>query len=451
MKITKMRVAATITAMASASWLMSATIANADSVSSSCAYNCGPWPAPAPQRVYVPPPPTPEQAAAAAAQAAQQQRLATAQAQFEQGQKFFNAGDYDNAFQYWAAALANNPDSSNYRANLAVARAGQALTFYNHGDYANAIVYYQYAVNIDPSNPQHAQDLAIAQNRLQEVQAQAQAQELQRQAEVKQKQDNEVAVNNMQQIISGLAQSLDAPASQSSASTGSAPSTGGTTNLNFGDPTKSKGSGLTFGMPSNPNRSDTGIDYSKQPQKEKITAETSLEQLSSIAKSGDKASNKQNGIETAKDLSNCAFGTGGLCDQPGSVSYPKIGGQTPGAAQLAKYIPPAGQDDKQIQQSMAFYEKLDSEKIETQTKLAEIQKKIDSHTGDKKVLIAEKGTLNNDLKRTETDQANTQTQIKERLRDIHITWNGPTTGPDQANTKPQIKGPQPTPGPVASQ
>ena len=72
---------------------------------------------------------------------------------------------------------------------------------------------------------------------------------------------------------------------------------------------------------------------------------------------------------------------------------------------------------------MAYYQKLDGEKIGTQTKLKEVQKQIDSHAGDATILNAQKATLSNDLKRYEGDQDKTQAQIKERLVKIGVKWD----------------------------
>ena len=85
---------------------------------------------------------------------------------------------------------------------------------------------------------------------------------------------------------------------------------------------------------------------------------------------------------------------------------------------------------------MAYYEKLDGRKIATQTKLAAVQKQIDSGAGDAEVLKARQATLNNDLKRYVADQAKTQNQIKTQLKTIKVDWveSPPAAG---APSKPQ--------------
>ena len=126
-------------------------------------------------------------------------------------------------------------------------------------------------------------------------------------------------------------------------------------------------------------------------------------------------------MEKAKDLSNCQFDNVG-CRTPDTINIPRPA-QTPGAVELARHIPSPGQKDEVIRQSMAYYQKLDGEKIGTQTKLKEVQKQIDSHAGDATILNAQKATLSNDLKRYEGDQDKTQAQIKERLVKIGVKWD----------------------------
>jgi hypothetical protein len=113
----------------------------------------------------------------------------------------------------------------------------------------------------------------------------------------------------------------------------------------------------------------------------------------------------------------------------GSLSIPSPNGQTPGAAELARHIPGPAQTDHLIQQSMAYYKKVDGEKIDTQTKLAAVQKQIDSHAGDDTALKAQKDTLSNDLDRYKKDQEKTEAQIKERLVKINMKWDESPTPP----------------------
>src|ERR1035437_823704 len=121
----------------------------------------------------------------------------------------------------------------------------------------------------------------------------------------------------------------------------------------------------------------------------------------------------------------------GGATRDGSLQVPKVLGQTPGAVDLESHIPAAAKSDKEIQQNMAYYEKLDGRKLDAQRKFVAVQQQIDNGTGDAKVLTAQKATLGNDLKRYEADQEHTQTQIQKRLKTINVPWivsSSPATG-----------------------
>jgi hypothetical protein len=106
----------------------------------------------------------------------------------------------------------------------------------------------------------------------------------------------------------------------------------------------------------------------------------------------------------------------------GSLKIPRVLGQTPGAVDLESHIPAAAKSDKEIQQSMAYYEKLDGRKLDALAKVAAVQKQIDSGTGDANVLSAQKSTLDNEVKQYEADQQQTTSQIQKRLTTINVPW-----------------------------
>jgi len=146
------------------------------------------------------------------------------------------------------------------------------------------------------------------------------------------------------------------------------------------------------------------------------------DQVACAAASGAAANSKGISDQEAKRLSNSQFDT--VCGVE-FVPLPlrQVVGQSPGAAQLVAHIPPGrGREDPVIQQSVAYYGKLDGLKIDTQAKLKTIQQKIDSRAGDAAVLAAEKSTLGNDLKRIAADADKTQSQIKEQLITIGVPW-----------------------------
>ena len=95
--------------------------------------------------------------------------------------------------------------------------------------------------------------------------------------------------------------------------------------------------------------------------------------------------------------------------------------------------------DTEIRQSIAYYEHLDGLKIDTQTKLAEVQQAIESGTGgpdNAQILEAKKSTLSNDLKRYDSDQAKTQEKIKARLVAIKVPWIESTSSATSAKENP---------------
>ena len=148
---------------------------------------------------------------------------------------------------------------------------------------------------------------------------------------------------------------------------------------------------------------------------------STADQLSSAAKSG--AAANRSGLELGKTESNCAFDTS-ACAKPESLPTNALRsmGQTPGAADLSAHLGSLARNDAQIQQSMAYYQKLDSRKIDTQQKLAAVEEKIERHDGDAKVLKAQQATLDNDLNNYKAEETKTEEQIKKRTIAIHVPW-----------------------------
>jgi hypothetical protein len=172
-----------------------------------------------------------------------------------------------------------------------------------------------------------------------------------------------------------------------------------------------------FGTTTNPVH--PGLDFSAGPAPAAV--HSTADQLSSAAKSG--AAAKRSGLELGKTESNCAFDTS-ACAKPESLSTNALRsmGQTPGAADLSAHLGSLARNDAQIQQSMAYYQKLDSRKIDTQQKLAAVEEKIERHDGDAKVLKAQQATLDNDLNNYKAEETKTEEQIKKRTIAIHVPW-----------------------------
>ncbi len=177
----------------------------------------------------------------------------------------------------------------------------------------------------------------------------------------------------------------------------------------------STGSG-TFGIKSNPSNPDLGTSGPTQA----VTVRSELEHLSSSVKSAQDA-NAANNIEEKKNLADCGF-SNAACRTPDPITIPKSIVQTPAATELAAHVPEGAKDDVQINNSLAWFNKLEMHKAETNLVLADIQKKIDGGDRDTS-LNNKKATLVNALNQNTADQAKVKDQIKERLVDRGLKWN----------------------------
>jgi len=87
-----------------------------------------------------------------------------------------------------------------------------------------------------------------------------------------------------------------------------------------------------------------------------------------------------------------------------------------------------------------WYRHLDVQMTETKAKLTEIQKQIDGNKGDREILNAEKGSLENTAKLLEADAAKAKKWMDERAKTLSITLDWPEEGPaspSQAGPAPQ--------------
>jgi len=342
----------------------------------------------------------------------------------DQGIASYDKGDWAAAEANFKECLRFYPNDQVVFRNLAMTQGHEGEDAYRKGDYATALNYFQQALkNVpagDPANQVIKDDLAAAQK------------------QIEQRQQAKIAAAGIQQTVQDLAQSLTAAPSPNarSSSGGLDFSDGGPTNnsdnssgLNFTDsdpslkdapndtPAQPSAGGSTnaFGAPSNP----SNPDLNHPAPAPAVEVHSASDQASSAANSGAAATTSGRNDAT-KVESGCAFDTT-ACAAYSSVRVDKNVAQTPGAVELASHIG-KGKDDPEIQKDMAFYRKTDGKKTDAKTKLDAIQKQIDSHAGDPAVLNAQKATLSNDLKRYDTDEANTQAQIKKRLVSIDVPW-----------------------------
>jgi tetratricopeptide (TPR) repeat protein len=421
------------------------------------------------------------------AQNAQNQREAAANALNEQGIAANHNEDYEAAAAAFEKAIELTPDNSVFRLNLAAAQNGAAVQAYNKGDYATALNYLQQAQTnmhklgpIPSGSPKYRkheaemrlhgntkidENLVLVQEKLAEAQREQEQQEAEERALAEQKQkeleeerraaqeraladqkaaeerialsrQNKIAADHIQQGADDFAQSLRAAPSSNEL------------DFSAGRPndTSVKSSGLTFtasdpiadgthalpstggstgffGAPSNP--PDPDLDHSAPAPTNAV--HSALDQLVSAVNSGAAANAKGISDEAAKVESNCA-----LDARACAKSVPIPVRWTPAAAEVASHIKDdRAKKDSVVQQSMAYYQKLDGLRIDAQAKLTAVQRQINSGAGDNEVLMAKKLTLINDVKRYDADQANTLGQIKERLVKIGVPWNEsppPATG-----------------------
>lgn len=335
--------------------------------------------------------------------------------------------DWKTAENNFRKALKLSPNERAYRRNLAIILAHEAVDAKDRYDDDIALKLIQEALTLDPpDDASNARMLSIQtelQDRLESSKKQAQDQEQRRIQDKLSAVDMKDALNRMVHTPSPGA----ADAGKPDANTGggltftdsvskAAPPADAQTAKKPASVNTRDGKGL-FGTPSNP--SNPQLDFSADPPA--VAVQSAMDQLTSAANSGTAAKTAATN-EAAATQANCAFNTE-ACAKTELVSINKNAPQTPGAVELASHIREAAKRDSQIQQSLAAYKQLDSEKMETQAKLAETQKKIDSGSGDPAVLNAQKATLNSDLNRYNADQANTEAQIKKRLVQINLPWD----------------------------
>jgi hypothetical protein len=136
------------------------------------------------------------------------------------------------------------------------------------------------------------------------------------------------------------------------------------------------------------------------------------------------------GAAAAKQKASCGFDTmgPGCSIAPASEAVPafrKTDSDPPAVAALKFMIPTAAwaKHDPQINQSVAWFAKLESEKAEKQDQLRALEQTIGQGGGDKAVLAAQKKTLEDGLARIDGYQARAKATIAKALKHYDLTWS----------------------------
>lgn len=89
---------------------------------------------------------------------------------------------------------------------------------------------------------------------------------------------------------------------------------------------------------------------------------------------------------------------------------------------FASTIPAAGKEDPQVQQSLAYYQKLEAVKEDTARKIAAIEEAQKKSPGDAAVVSAQIGTLTNQMNDATKEQAQAKKAVGARLKSLKIEW-----------------------------
>jgi len=97
-------------------------------------------------------------------------------------------------------------------------------------------------------------------------------------------------------------------------------------------------------------------------------------------------------------------------------------GKAPAVVKLASHIPKPALIDPVVKTSLEWYQRRESDKAETQLKIAEVQRQIDSDNVDQALLQDQKTQLVNDMNSIVKDQKTAQDSIKRRLVNLGQPW-----------------------------
>ena len=122
------------------------------------------------------------------------------------------------------------------------------------------------------------------------------------------------------------------------------------------------------------------------------------------------------GKDTARETARMGFDAPGKAS--GNLVYTDKKKQQIPPSALDRQVPAAAQKDPQVQQSLAWYRKLDNLKAETTQKIAAIKEQQKKGTGDAAVLAAQLGTLTNQSKQIDNDQAMVTETVKKQVKNL---------------------------------
>ncbi len=137
-------------------------------------------------------------------------------------------------------------------------------------------------------------------------------------------------------------------------------------------------------------------------------------QLKSVERHGRETPSQD--IESARKTAQKGFDTGGKAS--GNLVYPDKKKQQIPPSALDRQVPAAAQKDPEVQQSLAWYHKLDTLKAENNQKIAAIKEQQKKGTGDAAVLAAQLGSLTNQSRQIDSDQAKVTETVKKRVTNL---------------------------------
>jgi tetratricopeptide (TPR) repeat protein len=114
-------------------------------------------------------------------------------------------------------------------------------------------------------------------------------------------------------------------------------------------------------------------------------------------------------------------------------------GKAPAVAALLAHIPQNDKvkNDSVIQTGIAWYSREQSQKIETQRRIADIQKQIDNKQGDPGILKIEQTQYTNELATIQQNQKTAEDAIKKQLITLDLPWIEQPETPDSKNKEKQ--------------
>jgi tetratricopeptide (TPR) repeat protein len=133
-----------------------------------------------------------------------------------------------------------------------------------------------------------------------------------------------------------------------------------------------------------------------------------------------------------------------IFDTPGEkIEAPPVDlrgvGKAPAVAALLAHIPQNDKvkNDSVIQTSVAWYSAQESARIETQQKIADVQKQIDNKQGDPGILKIEQTQYTNELATIQQNQKTAEDAIKKQLITLDLPWIEQPETPDSKNKEKQ--------------